>query len=62
MQVVFPRVADAAVDLDAVLEDAAGGNAGGRFGDVARTGAGRVIFVDAHRRVVHRGGRAFEGE
>ena len=38
VQVVLPRVADAAVDLDAVLEDAACRLARGGLGDVARPG------------------------
>ena len=54
---MLPRVADAAVDLDAVLQDPAGRFAGGGLGDVARPGAIGVVAVDGHRRVVHRRGR-----
>src|SRR5262245_56982835 len=62
VEIVLPRVADAAVDLDAVLEDAARGFAGRGLGDVAGPPAVRVVGVDAHRRVVHRRSRPLERE
>ena len=41
VEVVLPRVADAAVDLGAVLQDPAGRFARRGLGDVARPGSGR---------------------
>ena len=58
VQVVLPRVADAAVDLDAVLQAAPGRVARRGLGHVTRTRSVVVGRVDGHRRVLHRRGRA----
>src|SRR4051794_1075042 len=52
MQVVLPRVADAAVDLHAVLGAAHGGPASGCLCDVRGAMPLRIRGVDAHRGVV----------
>ena len=62
MQVVLPRVPDAAVDLDALLRGTGRRRAGGRLRDVNCAMTVGIGGVDAHRRVVHRGSRALEVE
>ena len=62
VEVVLPRIADAPVDLDSVPEDPAGGFAGRGLGDVAGLGSVGVVGVDAHGRVVNRGGRPLQRE
>src|SRR5260370_4572430 len=54
VQVVLPRVPDAAVHLDAVLRGASRRGARGGFGDVGGTATVPVAGIDRHGRVLDR--------